>query len=207
MAAVSASRNTPNRNICGVRARQSRSRSSVASISYCCPACFTVSRTGRARIPPTGWSLSPSMRLSISVNVIQGRAASWTSTQSLSAASPARRFRPFSTEWQRSRPPGAVTTRGWRAGATAGQNSSPSATTTTIPLISGCSQNGSTLCSRTVRSSNLRYCLGRSAPMRRPIPPAGMTAQKSGWPVTARQPVLPAASLALTPGLTGPGCR
>src|SRR5450830_320426 len=102
-AAPRAARSRSKRNICGVCASHRPSRGTVCSVA---PAVLlTVSTTGRASRPPTGWLPTASIRVAIRPAVRPGRAASCTSIQSLPATSRSMACRPFRMESMRVAPP------------------------------------------------------------------------------------------------------
>ena len=154
---------------------------------------FSVSPTGTASSPPAGSRPARSSSRLRSSRCRQGRAASCTSTRSLSRASPARRSSACATDSSRRAPPMQLTTRASRASGRRANRRSPAATATTIPQIERSASSAPMDQESTARPCTLRYCLGVAAPNRSPRPAAGRTAQRRAAPVIAPRPGLSAA--------------
>ena len=154
--------------------RAAASRQSGANRSPSPVACFTVSRTGNAAIAAP-CSAPAAMVRSISAAVTNGRAASWTTTMSLSVET---RARALPTESCRRRPPATKST-----GLTPGTEAAtgPARDDRQAPRRrsrrSRCWRAADTLRSRMERPPISRNCLGRSEPSRVPRPPAAMMAE------------------------------
>ena len=165
------------RNNCGVSARHRRSRGSVPSMPPSSPARFRVSRTGAARIAPTG-SLRPrSSNCSMSPSARFGRAASWTRTKSSMRTSSGNAASPASTESARASPPVQVISRLPANSRQPGHCASPSASTTTAPCTFACASSARRVCAINGSPATSRYCFGTSPPKRAPRPAAGTTVQ------------------------------
>src|SRR5689334_4009285 len=168
---------SPRRNICGVSARQSDSRDSVASVRRSVSARLSVSRTGAAsKAPPAGMPRATS--IATSSGEMHGRAASWTRTKSPAATSFGRARKPDKTEPLRSKAPIAVRTGLPRTLAISPQFAAPSASTTIRPAISAHAASRSRVRSSIGLPSIRKYCLGTPAPKRRPLPAAGTMHQR-----------------------------
>ena len=86
-------------------------------------------------------------------------------------------MRPPSTESARSAPPARSTfTRGKKVFATSSIQASAALTTTKIRSMRETRSSARTVCASIGSPATVMYCFGRSAPMRRPTPAAGMSA-------------------------------
>ena len=152
---VSAASRRPCRNICGVCARQRRSRGNVRRLRPPSSACFTVSATGTASSPPTGSRRHAAISASTSGRRTQGRAASCTSTQS-SACAVMSACSPFRTDAARVVPPATATTRRRTALGNRSNRRSPSASTATPPAMPFTEPSVRRPCSSSVRPAMRR---------------------------------------------------
>src|SRR5215211_8516083 len=141
----------------GVWIAQSEARSSVRSTRPSNATSFTVSVIGMAAIAPSIPGSSAARQRATSSRVTSGRAAPWTTATDASGAA----ARAFRTDAERDSPPRTRS----------GPSSQPAGAATTTR--SQTDPSASRLHSISGRPAQTTNALGRSAPRRSPLPPAG----------------------------------
>jgi hypothetical protein len=138
---------------------------------------LSVSASGSASRPPTASGRQASISASTRAGVTRQRAASWTSTQSWSAAPCARSAaRPLKTLSARVAPPQAAI----ETEASGASVSSPADTTTSTRAMRGTAVNAASVWRTIGAPASVWYCLGCAVPARVPVPAQGTSARQRG---------------------------